>query len=78
MIEVYVNHCYSKSVFFIYLITYGLIHRKLVSGEMTTIILNDQWISFKLEYELVNIEINKSKVDELVENELRRREISFI
>ena len=64
--------------FFISLIAYGLIHRKLVSGEMTTIILNDQWISFKLEYELVNIEINKSKVDELVKNELRRREISFI
>ena len=64
--------------FFISLIAYGLIHRKFVSGEMTTIILNDQWISFKLEYELVHIEINKSKVDELVENELRRREISFI
>ena len=56
----------------------GVIRRNAVCGEMTTIILNDQWISFKSEYELVNIEINKSKVDVLLENKLRRRDVSFI
>ena len=56
----------------------GLIRRNAVCGEMATIILNDQWISFKSEYELVNIEINKSKVDVLLENKLRRRDVSFI
>ena len=45
---------------------------------MTTIILNNQWISFKSEYELVNIAINESKVDLLIEKKLRRRGVSFI
>ena len=45
---------------------------------MTTIILNDQWLSFKSEYEIVNIEIKKSKVDVLVENKLVRRNVYFI
>ena len=44
---------------------------------MTTIILNDQWLSFKSEYEIVNIEIIQSKADLLVENKLRRRDVSF-
>ena len=38
------------------------IRQKIVCGEITTIIHNDQWTSFKSEYELVNIEIIKSKV----------------
>ena len=64
-----VNYCYSKSVFFLsILIKCGLIRRNVVCGEMTTIIRNDQWTSFKLEYEWVNIEFFKSKVDVLVEN----------
>ena len=42
---------------------------------MTTIVRNDQWTSFKSEYELVNIEVNKSKVDILVENKLVRRNV---
>ena len=54
------------------------IRRKVVCGEITTIIRNDQWTSFKLEYELVNIEINKSKVDILVKNKLVRRNVYFI
>ena len=35
-------------------------------------------MAFKNEYELVNIEIIKSKVDLLVENKLRRRNVSFV
>ena len=50
----------------------------LCCGEMTTIIRNNQYTSFKSEYELVNIEIIKSKVDVLVENKLRRRDVSFV
>ena len=34
--------------------------RKVLAGEMATIIRNDAWTSFKSEYEL-DIEINKSK-----------------
>jgi len=45
---------------------------------MTTIVRNDQWTSFKSEYELVNIAIVKSKVDVLVENKLRRSDVSFV
>ena len=48
------------------LVKCGLIRRKVVSGEMTMIICNDQWTSFRSEYEL-DIEIVKSKVDILVE-----------
>ena len=59
------------------LIKCELIRRKVVCGEMTTIIRNDQWTSFKSEYELINIEIIKSKVDVLVENKLRRKDVSF-
>ena len=44
-----------------------LIRRKVVHDEMATIIRNDAWTSFKFEYEL-DIEINKSKVDILVQN----------
>ena len=42
---------------------------------MTTIIQNGQWILFISEYELINVEINKSKVDELVENKLIRSDV---
>ena len=56
----------------------GLIRRKVICGEMTTIILNDQWISSKSEYELVNVEINKSKVVLLVENKLVRRNVYIL
>ena len=45
---------------------------------MATMIRNDEWTSFKNEYELVNIEIIKSKVVLLVENKLRRRNVSFV
>ena len=45
---------------------------------MITIILNDQWTSFKSEYELVDIEINKSKVYVLVQNKLVRRNVYFL
>ena len=65
----------EECIFLSILITYGLIRRKVVRGEMTTIVLNDQWISFISEYELVNIKINKSKVDVLVENKVLRRDI---
>ena len=60
------------------LIKCGLIRRKVVYVEMTTIIRNHQWMSFKSEDELVNIEIIKSKVDLLVENKLHRRGVSFV
>ena len=45
---------------------------------MTTIILNDQWKLFIIEYELVNVEINKSKIDVLVKNKVPRRDVLFI
>ena len=44
---------------------------------MITIIRNDQWTSFKSEYEL-NFEIIKSKVDVLVEIKFIRRCVYFI
>ena len=55
----------EECIFHSILIKYGNIRRTIVSGEMTTIIRNDQWTSFKSEYEL-DIEINKSTVDILV------------
>ena len=60
------------------LIDCELIRRKNGRGEMPKIIPNDQWILFNAEYELINIGINISKVDELVENKLLRRDASFI
>ena len=53
------------------LIKCGLIRRKFVCDELKIIIRNDQWTSVKSEYELVNIEIIKSKVGVLVENKLK-------
>ena len=68
----------EECIFLSILIKCGLICRKVVRGEMTTIIRNDQWTSFKSEYELVDIEIIKSKVDVLVDSKLRRRYVSFV
>ena len=45
---------------------------------MTTVILNNKWKSFITELELVNVEINKSKIDVLVQNKLVRRDVYFI
>ena len=67
-----------KSVFLSILIKWGIIRRSVIRGEMTTIILNDQWISLILEYELIIVEINKSKVDVLVVSKLLRRDTLFI
>ena len=59
----------DECIFFIYnLIKCGLICQKVVRGDMTTIILNNQWNSLISEYDLVHVEINKSKVDVLVED----------
>ena len=56
----------------------GLIRQKVVSGDMTTIVLNYKWKSFIIEYELFNVETSKSKVDVLVQNKLVRRGVYFI
>ena len=57
----------------------GLISQKGAHSDMTTIILNDQWNLFISEYELVNVEINKSKVGESVGNKFFfSRDASFI
>ena len=47
----------GECIFHSVLVKCGLIRRKVVSGEMATIIRNDAWTSFKSEYEL-NVEIN--------------------
>ena len=52
--------------------------QKFVHCDMTTIILFGQYKSIITEYELVNVKINKSKIDVLVENKLLRKEVSFI
>ena len=52
--------------------------KKNVSGDITTEIFYDKWRSFIAEYELVNVEINKSKVDILVQNKLVRRNKYFL
>ena len=46
----------------------GLIRRKVVRTERTTLIQKNRWISFILEYELIDFEINKSKLDVLIED----------
>ena len=51
---------------------------KSFCDEMTTIIQKDQGISFVSEYEVINVEINKSKSDVLVDSKLLRRDVSFI
>ena len=51
---------------------------KSFRDEMTTIIQKDQGISFVPEYEVINVEINKSKSDVLVDSKLLRRDVSFI
>ena len=77
MREAYLNYCYSKG-FLSVLIKCGLIRRKVVRSEMTTIIQKKQWMSFILEHELINVKINKSKVNVFVENKLLRRDVLFI
>ena len=68
-----------RSVFFIFiLLKCEFICQEVVSGDMTTIIAYIKWKLFIVEYELVNIEINKSKVDVLVRNKLVRRDVYFI
>ena len=65
----------EEYIFVSILLKCGFLRQKFVRGDMTTIILNDQWKSFITEYELVNVEINNSKVDLLVENKLLRRDV---
>ena len=67
----------EERIFHSVLVKYGLIRRKVVYGEMATIIRNDILTSFKTEYEL-DIEINKSKIDILVQNKVVRRNVYFI
>ena len=67
----------EECIFHSILVKCGLIRRKVVFGEMATIIRNDAWTSFKSEYEL-DIEINKSKVDILVQNKVVRRNVYFL
>ena len=67
----------EECIFHSILVKCGLIRRKVVSGEMATIIRNDAWTSFESEYEL-DIEINKSKVDILVQNRDVRRNVYFL
>ena len=56
----------EERIFLFILIKCGLIREKVVRGEMTTIIQKDQCISFISQYELVNVEINKYKIDVIV------------
>ena len=67
----------GECIFHSVLVKCGLIRRKVVSGEMATIIRNDAWASFKSEYEL-DIEINSSKVNILVQNKVIRRNVNFL
>ena len=67
----------EECMFHSVLVKCGLIRRKVVSGEMATIIRNDTLTFFKSEYEL-DIEINKSKVDLLVQNKVVRRNVYFL
>ena len=67
MMEVSVNYCYSRVVFFIsILLKCGLIRQQIICGDTTTIIVYDKWKSFIAEYELDDVEIINSKVDVLV------------
>ena len=65
-------------IFLSILLTCGLIHQKVVIGAMTTIIVYDKWKLLITEYKLVNVKINKWKVDVLVRNKLVRRDEYFI
>ena len=67
-----------RVLLFIYINKYGLIRWKNTRSEIVTIIQKNQCISFIPEYKLINVEHNKYKVNILVENELLRRDISFI
>ena len=68
----------EECIFISILLKCGLIRQQVVSGDMITIIVYDKWKAFIAEYELVNVEINKSKVDVLVRNKLVRRDVYFI
>ena len=68
----------DECIFISILLKCGLLRQQVVSGDMTTIIVYDKWKSFIVEYELVNIEINQSKVDVLFRNKLVRRDGYFI
>ena len=67
----------EECIFHSVLVKCGLIRRIVVYGEIVTIARNDAWTSFESEYEL-DIEINKSKVDILVQNKVVRRNVYFI
>ena len=67
----------EECIFHSVLVECGLIRRKVVSGEMVTIIRNDVWTFLKSEYEL-DIEINKSKVDILGQTKGARRNVYFL
>ena len=56
----------------------GPVRQKVVNRDITTVILYDKWRSFIAEYVIVNVEINKSKVNVLVQNKLVRRNVYFL
>ena len=68
----------EECIFVSILLTCELIRQQVVSGDMTTIIMYDKLKIFIAEYELVNVEINKSKVGVLVRNKLVRRDVYVI
>ena len=65
----------EERIFISILLKCGLIRQQVVIGDMTTIILHDKSKSFIVEYELVTVEINKSKTDVLVRHKVVRRDI---
>ena len=67
----------EERIFISIMLKCGLVRQQFISGDMTTIFVYDKWKSFVAEYELLNIEINKSKVDVLVRNKLVRRDVYF-
>ena len=50
----------------------GLIRQKLVKGKLTIIMQQYQWVSFKLEHELTNVELNTSKMCESLRSTFRK------
>ena len=48
--------------------TCGLIRQKKVNGKMTVSIVQDQYISFISQYELIKVECIKSKVSVVANN----------
>ena len=70
---VYTDHSDLKIVYFVYVKRCGLIRQR----HTVIIILKDQWSLFIRQYDMSNVEIDGSKLDEVLGTSIKGKDVTF-